>query len=80
MEYYYRPGKEKIPEKESAEKSRERRISQKESEARGRKAVIILFLITVGLSLFFLLKKEIPSLWQKITAPYQVTIEKEGEK
>lgn len=78
MDYYYQPKKEKLPERESSEKLRERRISQKESETRGRKAVIILFLITIILSLFFWLKKEIPSLWQKIVTPYKMTVEKEG--
>jgi hypothetical protein len=64
---------------ESFEKTREKRISQKESEARGRKAVIVLFLITVILSLFFWMKTEIPSFFKQLTQPYKEVIEKGGE-
>lgn len=61
---------------ESFEKPREKRISQKESESRGRKAVIVLFLITLILSLLFWMKTEIPSFFKQLTEPYQEVIEK----
>ena len=64
---------EELPEKT------EKRISPKKETAIGRKVVIILFLITIILSLLFWLKREIPLFWQKITVPYKMTIEKEGE-
>ncbi len=52
------------------------RISFKQSEAAGRKAVVILFLVTVGLSLIFWLKKDLPGFLRNITKPYEMTIEK----
>ena len=61
------------------ELKKERAVSQ-ESEAGGRRAVVILFLITVVLSLFFWLKKEIPTFLKQITTPYRMVIEKGGEK
>jgi len=54
----------------------QRKISFQQSEAVGRKAVIILFVITVGLSLFFWLKTSLPEIWQDIFTPYKMTIEK----
>jgi len=56
------------------------RFRLKEAEAAGRRAVVILFLITVILSIFFWLKKEFPPFWQKMTTPYKIIIEKGDEK
>ncbi len=41
--------------------------------------IIILFLITLVLSLFFWLKRELPNLLKNITSPYKIIIEKGGE-
>lgn len=79
MREYYRPRKEEISSEESSALLKQKRISQKESEAHGRRTVIILFLITLTLSLFFWLKKEIPAILRQIIKPYEVVIEKGGE-
>lgn len=57
--------------KEGYPKKEKGKFSKRESLV-----VTILFLITVALSCLFWLKKEIPLFWQKITAPYKMTIEK----
>ena len=74
-----RQGKEEEFDLEKKQKPRKQRISFQQSEAVGRKAVIILFVITVGLSLFFWLKTSLPEIWQDIFTPYKMTIEKGGE-
>lgn len=71
---------EKTVEQEKIGEQREKKVSQKESEAVGRRAVIVLFLTTIILSLFFWLKKEVPAFLRQITGPYEVIIEKGGEK
>ena len=53
------------------ESSRER--GQRKTE------IIILFLITLGLSLFFWLRREIARSLKQITTPYKIIIEKGGE-
>lgn len=62
--------------KDFEEKPRQPRISFKQNEAAGRKTVIILFLITFGLSLVFWLKQELPGFLRNAVGPYQMTIEK----
>jgi beta-lactamase class A len=46
-------------------KKRER----KESRGDGRKAIVVLFIITVFASLLFYLQAELPQIWKKVTAP-----------
>lgn len=65
---------EKDVEQEPFEELKEKRASRKEKEAAGRKTVIFLILITIVLSLFFWLKKEIPDLLKQIIKPYEVTV------
>lgn len=71
---------EKVSEQESPEELKKRKISQKEAEAGGRRAVVVLFLITIVLSLFFWLKERIPAILEQIIKPYEVVIEKGGEE
>ena len=65
---------EKDIEQEPFEELEEKRASKKEKEAAGRKVVVFLILITIVLSLFFWLKKEIPELLKQIIKPYEVTV------
>ena len=67
---------EKKSHEETPLKERESRISRKEAERKGRKTVVILLVITIFLSLFFWLKKELPRLWQEIFGSYKMVIEK----
>ena len=65
---------EKDIEQEPFEELEEKRASKKEKEAAGRKVVVFLILITIVLSLFLWLKKEIPELLKQIIKPYEVTV------
>lgn len=73
-------GRRKEEERELEEQPRQLRLSFKQSEKAGRKAVVILFLVTVGLSLIFWLKKDLPGFLRNLTKPYEMTIEKVPSK
>jgi len=71
---------EKPAEQEILKEPREKRVSQKEGERAGRRTVILIFLITVVLSLFFWFKRAVPIILEQIVSPYEVVIEKGGEE
>jgi hypothetical protein len=65
------PEQEALPGIELPKKIETRK--QKQSKKNGRWAIVIIFIITVILSLIFYLKTEIPNWWQRITSPVVIS-------
>jgi len=55
-------------------------MDQEKKENRRKNEVIILFLITLFLSLFFYLKNKIPQILKELTTPEKIIFEKNQEK